>query len=200
MGFPLDRDINYFKYEIGRDGFSFAADFYLILLGPPPKAFLSFLRRGTRPRSTLLLLCVWLCDGCGRVSAQLAPATDPAMPPSRQPRWTAAWAAAPTACWTRKGRRTRWTAPSSRCQDCKSDCCKGLNHKQPVCHMLPDTPHSVLRTKFVESPCSFPEFCSPSFSLAERSQMAPTWWNQWDTVTWKVKRRHLACVFTPCGI
>lgn len=200
MGFPLDRDINYFKYEIGRDGFSSAADFIWSFLAsnpePPPP---SFLRPGTQPRSTLLLLCLWFCDGCGRVSAQLGPATDPAMPPSRQPRWTAAWAAAPTACWTRKGRRTRWTAPSSRCPDCKSAAATAwiTNSLCVTCCLT----HQILcYTLNVESSCSFPQFCSASFSLVERSQMAPTWWNRWDTVTWKVKCQHRACVFMPSGI
>lgn len=62
------------------------------------------------------------------------------------------------------------------------------------CKLLPDTYlyskqnmcSTVMLCSYVISMMSFP------FSLVERSQMAQTWWNhQWDTVTWKVRQRHL---------
>lgn len=56
------------------------------------------------------------------------------------------------------------------------------------CQLLPDTDLYLAQNMYstVISLMLFP------LSLVERSPTAQTWWNhQWDTVTWKVRQRHL---------
>lgn len=199
MGFPLDRDINYFKYEIGRDGFSFAADFIWSFLasnpGPLPAFYALGLGRGAHYSSCVCGFVMGVVVSL-RSSVQLQIRRCPrhGSLAGQRPEWQRLQLVRRGSGDERGGQRH---LPGAQIVSLTAARAWITNSLRVTCSLT----HQILcYTLNVESSCSFPQFCSPSFSLVERSQMAPTWWNRWDTVTWKVKCQHHACVFMPCGI